>query len=73
MAEGDRPEERIESLELRLMEQEVALERLTRTVLEQERELELQRARIRRMEAQLTALSPSDIVPESEEAQPPHY
>ncbi|HHC71995.1 MAG TPA: SlyX family protein [Thiotrichales bacterium] len=73
MAEGDRPEERIESLELRLMEQEVALERLTRTVLEQERELELQRARIRRMEEQLTALSPSDIAPESEEAQPPHY
>ena len=64
---------RIEDLEIRLMHQEASLENLTSSLLEQERIIGEQAERIRRLEQQVRALTPSPIAEASEETPPPHY
>jgi SlyX protein len=64
---------RVETLEIRLMHQETAIEELTRTLLHQEQLVREQAQTIDRLEAQLRALTPSQIATREEETPPPHY
>jgi uncharacterized coiled-coil protein SlyX len=66
-------EQRIESLEIRLMHLEAALEEMTRTLLQQEQLTRTQAETIERLEQQLRGLAGS--YPGSPEAEPPppHY
>ncbi len=65
--------DRIDSLEARLMHQEASIEELTRTLLEQERLLGRQTETILRLERQLSALAPGMTGTAAEEPPPPHY
>lgn len=64
---------RMEALESRLMHQEAAIEELTRTLLNQERQLADQAATIRQLESRLKTLKPVDIALSTDEIPPPHY
>ena len=64
---------RLESLELRLMHQEEAIEELTRTVLQQEQLIAIQVVAIERLEAMLRSLSDTNTANPGEEPPPPHY
>ena len=64
---------RLESLELRLMHQEAAIEELTRTVLQQEQLIATQVVAIERLEAMLRTLSDTNTANPVEEPPPPHY
>jgi SlyX protein len=64
---------RLESLELRLMHQEAAIEELTRTVLQQEQLIATQVVAIERLEAMLRSLSDTNTASPGEEPPPPHY
>ena len=64
---------RIETLEIRSTHQEAALEELTRTLLEQERQVRVQAEALRRLEAQLRAATPAPLATREEEGPPPHY
>ena len=64
---------RLESLELRLMHQEAAIEELTRTVLSQEQLIATQVVAIERLEAMLRTLSDTNAANPGEEPPPPHY
>ena len=63
---------RIEALEIRLAEQESALEELTRALLRQEQRVREHSETIERLELQLRALAPADGAPPANE-KPPHY
>ena len=64
---------RIETLEIRLLHQEAALEEITRTMLNQERLLKQQAETIERLEVQLRAVIPTPMASPEEETPPPHY
>lgn len=64
---------RIEALEIRLAHQDMAVDELTRTLLDQERRLKEQAESLRRLERQLRATAPSLIASRDEETPPPHY
>ena len=64
---------RIETLEIRSTHQEAALEELTRTLLEQERQVRELIDALRRLEAQMRAATPAPLVTREEEGPPPHY
>ncbi|MGB5178989.1 MAG: SlyX family protein [Gammaproteobacteria bacterium] len=64
---------RLESLEIRLMHQEVAIEELTQTLLQQEQLVSAQVAAIERIESMLRALSSAHSAPPGDEPPPPHY
>jgi SlyX protein len=64
---------RLESLEIRLMHQEAAIEELTQTLLQQEQVVSSQLAAIERIESMMRALSTSHTAPPGDEPPPPHY
>jgi SlyX protein len=64
---------RIEALEIRLAHQDAAVDELTRTLLDQERQLRDQAESLQRLERQLRAATPSIIATREEETPPPHY
>jgi len=64
---------RIEALEIRLMDQQAAIDEMTRTLLNQEQLLRLQQETISRLEELLQSLSPGRINLPGEEPPPPHY
>jgi SlyX protein len=70
---GDELATRLESLELRLMHQEAAIEELTRTVLQQEQLIATQVVAIERLEAMLRSLSDTNTASPGEDPPPPHY
>jgi SlyX protein len=63
----------MEMLETRLMYQESALEELTRSLLDQQRLVREHCEAIERLEAQLRALTVSNLAPQDQETPPPHY
>jgi uncharacterized coiled-coil protein SlyX len=65
--------DRLEALELRLMDQQAAIDEMTRTLLDQEQILRLQQETIRRLEQVLQSLSAGSINRPGEEPPPPHY
>jgi uncharacterized coiled-coil protein SlyX len=65
--------DRLEALELRLMDQQAAIDEMTRTLLDQEQILRLQQQTIQRLEQLLQALSAGSINRPGEEPPPPHY
>ncbi|MEE9342541.1 MAG: SlyX family protein [Gammaproteobacteria bacterium] len=66
-------DDRIESVEIKVMHQESAVEELTQTLLSLEKLLRHQDESIKRLEIQLRALSPAQIASADEETPPPHY
>ena len=64
---------RLESLEIRLMHQEAAIEELTQTLLQQEQLVSSQVTAIERIESMMRALSSSPSAPPGDEPPPPHY
>lgn len=64
---------RIEELEIRVAHQELAIEELTRTLLDQERLAAEQAQTLQRLERQLRAALPSPLATPQEETPPPHY
>jgi SlyX protein len=70
---GNELSSRIETLEVRFLDQEAALDELTRTLLNQERLLKDQAETIKRLELQLLALSSSNVAMPEEDTPPPHY
>ncbi|MFA7388092.1 MAG: SlyX family protein [Thiohalobacteraceae bacterium] len=64
---------RMETLEIRSTHQEAALEELTRTLLEQERQVRELIDALRRLEAQVRAATPAPLATREEEGPPPHY
>jgi uncharacterized coiled-coil protein SlyX len=69
----DKLTQRLEALEIRLMDQEAAIDEMTRTLLNQEQLLRLQQETISRLEQLLQSLSPGSINLPGEEPPPPHY
>ena len=65
--------DRLETLELRLMDQQAAIDELTRTLLDQEQMLRLQQKTIQRLEQLLQSLAPANSNTPGEEPPPPHY
>ena len=70
---GNELASRLESLELRLMHQEAAIEELTRTVLQQEQLIATQVIAIERLETMIRSLSDTSPANPGEEPPPPHY
>ena len=66
-------EDRIESLEARLMHQEAAIDELTRTLLLQEQRVNRQTVTIERLEAQMRSRFAANITPPGQDGPPPHY
>ena len=64
---------RLESLEIRLMHQEAAIEELTQTLLRQEQLVSSQATAIERIDSMMRALSSSSSAPPGDEPPPPHY
>jgi SlyX protein len=64
---------RLESLEVRLMHQEAAIEELTRSVLQQEQLIATQVVAIERLETMIRSLSDMNTANPGEEPPPPHY
>ncbi|MGB5717815.1 MAG: SlyX family protein [Gammaproteobacteria bacterium] len=64
---------RMESLEIRLMHQEAAIEELTQTLLRQEQLVSSQVTAIERIESMMRSLSSSSSAPPGDEPPPPHY
>ena len=67
------PEQRIESIEVRLMHLEAALDEMTRALLQQEQLSRTQAASIERLEAQLRGLAAAYPAGPESEPPPPHY
>jgi uncharacterized coiled-coil protein SlyX len=65
--------ERLESLEIRLMHQEAAIEELTQALLLQEQLVGSQVAAMERIESMMRALSTSHTAPPGGDPPPPHY
>lgn len=60
-------------LEVRLSHHEVAIEQLTRQLLDREKELRLVTERLATLEAQFRASARPDLATTLEETPPPHY
>lgn len=65
-------EQRIEAVELKLMDLELAIEQLNQVVLDQQQTIDTLNLKIERYRRQLEAMD-SPIAPASEETPPPHY
>ena len=66
-------QKRVESLEVRLMHLEAALDEVTHTLLTQETQLNTQADTIRRLEALVRGLADSGPAGPLQEPPPPHY
>ncbi len=66
-------QQRLESLEIRLMHLEAALDELTHALLQQELLTRAQAKTIERLEQQLKGLSTADLVNPEADPPPPHY
>ena len=66
-------ESRIIDLEVRIAHQEASIDELTRTVLDLEKQQALMTQELLNLRDVLKQLSPSLVVPQSEETPPPHY
>lgn len=66
-------EQRIESLEIRLMHLEAALDEMTRALLQQEQVSRIQAQTIARLEEQLRGLAAGYAAGPDAEPPPPHY
>jgi uncharacterized coiled-coil protein SlyX len=66
-------EQRIESLEVRLMHLEAALDEMTRALLQQEQQTRAQANTIERLEEQLRGLAAGYPAGPGREPPPPHY
>ena len=64
---------RVESLEERLMHQEAALDEMTSSLLRQDQQLRAQSETIRRLEARIENLADSGNANPRQEPPPPHY
>ena len=64
-------ENRLTDLEIRITHQEDSIDELTRTLLEQEKQIVKLKADLERVQKQLTTVS--NIASASEETPPPHY
>lgn len=73
MADESAQNERIESLEVRLMHLEATLDELTSTLLKQEEKSRLQQARIKQLEEQINGLQSKQVDSAIDEPPPPHY
>ncbi|MEM7255975.1 MAG: SlyX family protein [Pseudomonadota bacterium] len=65
-------EHRIEAVELKLMDMELALEQLNQVVISQQHTIDALNQKIERYKRQLEAMD-SPVAPASEETPPPHY
>jgi len=65
--------ERIESLEERLMHLEAGLDEMTRTLLTQQTQLDLQNDVIKRLEIIIKGLADGSMADPGKEPPPPHY
>jgi SlyX protein len=63
----------METLEIRLMHQEAAIEELTQTLLQQEQLIRSQGTAIERVESMIHSLSSTHTAPPGDEPPPPHY
>ena len=72
MAENDL-QSRLEMLEVRLAHQEAAIEELTRTLLNQEKQARAQALTLEALQQQLRSLAASTVAAPDDEAPPPHY
>lgn len=63
----------ITDLQIRLTHQDDALQALTKTVLEQQRELEQLRAQLAQLARLVRELTPAEVDPAGSEPPPPHY
>lgn len=63
----------ITDLQIRFTEQDDALQALTRTVLDQGREIAELRAQIEQLKSLVRELSPPQVGPQGSEPPPPHY
>lgn len=73
MADESEQNERIESLEVRLMHLEATLDELTSTLLKQEEKSRLQQVRIKQLEDQINGLQSKQVDSAIDEPPPPHY
>ena len=73
MANESEQNERIESLEVRLMHLEATLDELTSTLLKQEEKSRLQQVRIKQLENQINGLQSKQAESAIDEPPPPHY
>lgn len=64
---------RLVELEERLAHQEAAIDELTRTVLQQQRDMRVLRDRLQRLEQQVRATTGAEVASPHEESPPPHY
>lgn len=64
---------RLEDLEVRYAHQELALDNLTRQVLEQAETIRHLQAELEHLKSLLRELAPSATAPPTEETPPPHY
>lgn len=62
-----------ESLEIRLMYQDEAIERLGDVIYAQSREIEALQERCRELEARMTALADAGSQSDGDDGPPPHY
>ncbi len=65
-------EQRIETVELKLMDLELAVEQLNDVVIHQQQTIDLLSQKIERYQRMLEAMEPN-VAPDSEETPPPHY
>jgi SlyX protein len=63
----------ITDLQIRFAEQDDALQTLTRTVLDQERQIGELRAQIEQLKSMVRELAPPQVGPQGSEPPPPHY
>lgn len=66
-------ESRLDDLEFRFAHQELAVDELTRQLLEQEKTIERMRKELDYIKSMLKDMAPSAVAPRSEETPPPHY
>lgn len=73
MSDEAEQNKRIESLEVRLMHLEAALDELTATLLKQEESSRLQQENIKQLENQISGLQSKQADSVTDEPPPPHY
>lgn len=65
--------ERLVELEVRVAFQEQTLQELNRVVIRQQQQIDRLTQELETLKVQLTMVAPSLVIPQEEEAPPPHY